>query len=301
MRIFVKVDLGYYPATWPIEDQAWYDALLVECGLLDVQTRFVPEGDEISQAQALGIAVANIKSNFGDTSDVTDESTYLRFMEYRQMIPEGVPLPRKWYRRYEALLPTLNSYDYVIATDGTIEEAGCQQGIQTTDQVQHSWQVTDYFSDTYGQHYWEWSQELWMALQRDLERVVEKGTFARVILRQQYGKPDTQSISLDKAVEAAINAIVEQGLLSRAEIETNYNANALYLIGTSHPVWKICFSKMLTNGPYIVELWHAEVNAYTGDVQNIVYDDNREIHPWFEPYILIETLQDNPQEMPSNG
>ena len=30
MRLFAKVDLGFYPSTWSLEDQAWYDQFLVD-------------------------------------------------------------------------------------------------------------------------------------------------------------------------------------------------------------------------------------------------------------------------------
>jgi len=701
MRVFVKLDLGFYPATWPIEDQAWYDALLVECGLLDVQTRFVPEGGEISLDQALEIAVANIKDHFGDPVDVTDESIYRRFVEYRQMMNGGDVIPRKWYIGYEALLPTQNSYHLTIDTDGTVEELRCEPGISsvenpasanqtlnsdeaalryedmlrldskhvsatplkngdillvgragadadttdawaarinpigerlwevqnaegwefkeavemsdgsfllamspkkgeyftlalvtldtngqmlngpvtldvqgfaykgkdclivckrydtdsrtppntllavngkgealwehTYDELQgrigfhpypavdgyilfgmeedpsdetqrgawgmmaklddqgnllwkrlmerypntaisyiletddggmfgagwntrrgeddaeeyemsdfvvrfdaegnvlwfryypelepadenhmslsfenllpasnggvlviasdswprssdlglrfihldgdgnvladwrqklsidkfrfdgshqsgaftagtqnyliyHDWaeadttyitsfgwqapesfqvadgypsanqaldyfQVLDYYRDTYGIHQFAWSQEIWMAYQCDMERVADKGRHTRALLRQQYGEPDARSIPMDKAAEAAINAIVEEDMITKAEIDTEYTAHALYLLGTSQPVWKIVLVKMFQSGPYIFELYHAEVNAYTGDVQNIGH-----YHPGtpstntgdiFDAYVLQEVLQQVDQgEQPNNG
>ena len=304
MRIFVKLDLGFYPGTWPIEDQAWYDALLVECGLKDVQTQFVPEGDEISSEQVVEIAIAHIKATFGDPADFTDESIYRRFVEYRQMINGGDVIPRKWYIWYEALLPTLNSYMLTIAPDGTIEEVGCEPRKYGENGPENTDEVFTYYKDTYGRHY-EWPQEVWTALQHDLMQAVEGTNRAETeaILRQQYGTPDAQAISKDKAVEAAASAIEEKGLLTqeglpltKATLEADYTAHALYLIGTSQPVWKIRFVK---NGP--IDLLHAEVNAYTGDVENITHDDRSNGSFWFEPYILFETLGDDQGELPANG
>lgn len=56
LRLFMKIDLGFYPATWPLEAQAWYNELLVKYGLAEEQTRFLPAEGEISQEEALNIA-----------------------------------------------------------------------------------------------------------------------------------------------------------------------------------------------------------------------------------------------------
>ena len=56
LRLFMKIDLGFYPATWPLEEQAWYNELLVQYGIAEKQTRILPAEGEISQEDALNIA-----------------------------------------------------------------------------------------------------------------------------------------------------------------------------------------------------------------------------------------------------
>ena len=161
-------------------------------------------------------------------------------------------------------------------------------------------QVRDYYSDTYGPFY-QWPQDVWVALQSDMERAgvnpgyTDKSYQAYL---QHYGTPDAQAISMEEAVKAALSAIVQERSLDQTELEHDYEAGALYLIGSSHPVWKIRFVKAT---PYEMDTYHAEVNAYTGDVQNIRhFDDIDEMIYWCDPYVLLETIQFDPNQ-DSNG
>jgi len=166
----------------------------------------------------------------------------------------------------------------------------------------------DYF---YGEAYgyaFEWSQEVWRIVQSDLERRVDidkSHRFTQAVLRQQYGTPDAQAIPMENAVAAAIHAIAAEGLITKAVLEADYTVNALYLIGTSQPKWKISFTKMFQGEEYAFDLFHAEVNAYTGEVRNIGRFEPGE--NYYEPYVLYEVLvlvdKEMPEqpELPSNG
>ena len=173
-----------------------------------------------------------------------------------------------------------------------------------------AYEELDYFNSyaqTYGPYWFNWSQEEWQAVQSDLERRVDidkNYRFTQAVLRQQYGTPDAQAISMENAIEAAIqvisetNFITDEGLLiTKTELETNFTANALYLIGVSQPIWKITFSKMLQSGPYAFDLYHAEVNAYTGEVRNFGRFSPGEFY--YAPFVLFEVLELIDKEMPA--
>ena len=303
MRVFAKNDLGLYPASWSIEDQAWYDALLVECGLSDTQTRFVPKSDEIALEQAIAIAISHINNEFGDSTDVTDEMLYQRLVEYRQFAEQDKSIgPPKWYIRYESLDPTLNSFDFTIASNGAIEEARCEPGVKGAYGTPSVEAVFDYYTETYGMHY-EFSQDVWVELQRDIKRAAAEhghtGNLSKVILRQQYGVPDAQAIPLEKAVEAARNAIAQESGLPATELEANYTPRALYLLDKDGVTWKVNFVNTVPNGSYAFTLRYAEVDADTGEVRNTGYYQPG-VNRWYEAYVLISTLQEASQ-MPSHG
>ena len=147
MRAFAKIDLGFYPASWSIEDQAWYDELLVKCGFSDKQTRFVPTADEISMEQAITTAISYISDTFGDLVDITDEKRYRRFVEYREFVEQdNIISPRMWYIRYESLDSALSSYDFVISSEGTIKEANSEPGIKSMQGTSTVESVLDYYT-----------------------------------------------------------------------------------------------------------------------------------------------------------
>lgn len=100
LRLFTKIDRGYSLAAWPLEEQVWYDELLVNYGLKAKYTRFVPAVGEISEEEALGIARNYILDNWQD--DVT-QGQYTRYMQYMLFEDDESCTMRKiWDIEYEA-------------------------------------------------------------------------------------------------------------------------------------------------------------------------------------------------------
>ena len=140
-------------------------------------------------------------------------------------------------------------------------------------------------------------------MQKDVERAVaahgHNGRLSLTILRQQYGTPDAQAVSEEKAIEAALEAIAKESGISKTELEGGYKARALYLLGKDGPVWKVSFVNTEPNGSYTYILRHAEVDAHTGMTKNIGY-----YHPglnrWYEAYVLVNTIHDD-SDIPSHG
>ena len=81
MRLFMKMELGDSPASWTVADQAWYDELLFSHGLVEERTRFVPEGDELTEDEAVAIATEYVRNNWGvDVSVATNCRQYVQYM-----------------------------------------------------------------------------------------------------------------------------------------------------------------------------------------------------------------------------
>lgn len=209
MRAFLKAELGFYPATWSIEDQAWYDALLVESGLNDVQTRFVPEGDEISMEQALSITQTYVKDELGDDIVLSDESTYLRFVEYRQFIDQdGTVHPRKWYISYESQDSYHDDYHFTILANGIVEES-------TRESEQSNWR-DEWYDTLMSDAFWtieglynfqqEWAPKV-EALKAHGEHFDSESTIM-YFLKKEFGLPSVTDISRDEAVNIANRAIL---------------------------------------------------------------------------------------------
>jgi len=120
MRAFAKSQLGYYPASWSIEDQAWYDELLVLSGIKEERTRFVPSEDEITEQEALSCALAYISAQFHPSYDLEDEQNYERYVQY--MLSEddlGNPI-KVWDIEYVATNEQNESYYVIVSSDGNV-------------------------------------------------------------------------------------------------------------------------------------------------------------------------------------
>ncbi len=122
MRSFMKMDLGYYPASWPLEEQAWYDELLVELGLKDERTHFLPENNEISENRALEIARGYILQKWN--IDVKDNEQYVLRIQYILTTNENNNYVKRWDITYEG---TFNNVSYVISLtpEGHIIDQDC--------------------------------------------------------------------------------------------------------------------------------------------------------------------------------
>lgn len=294
MRAFAKTELGFYPATWSIEDQAWYDKLLVQCGLMDFQTRFVPEGDEILEEQALSVATTYIRDVYQDDMDVTDGGVYRRFVEYRQFVDRDNTIsPKKWYITYEALDLSHSSYHFTLLTDGTVEEARCEPGISAQGEMTITpVGVLTRYRDVFG-YDTDWTAEIWIAFHKDLSRSAEAFSDEvtaglSCILQQEYVLPDTQTLPKQKAFDAAATQMVAQGLATQQEIDADWEPFAILLMDGETPVWKVMLRKDNPEGGFSSFL--AEVDAKTAEVKNTA--NIKKNGPWYEPYVLERTLQE---------
>ena len=299
MRIFVKVDLGFYPATWPIEEQAWYEKLLMECGLLDQQTRFIPEGDEISQEKALQVAKNYIRDVYQDDTDITDTENYLRYVEYRAFVEsDGTVHPRKWYIRYESRDLFHNSYNLTILTDGGVEDASCEKGFDTEGGASLSpSEIRDRYETVYGGVY-EWTMEAWINFQRDVTPAVDAfgvpSPFYECVLQQKYMNPDEGVIPKETAIDTAISAILVARDMTGKALEDQSQVIAILLLDEETPVWKVTVTEW-NYGKDLHITTLMEIDAITAEVRNS-YTKKNGIDPWYAPYVLLR-LQPGPESM----
>lgn len=264
MRLFVKLDLGFYPSAWSIEDQAWYDALLVEGGLTDERRYFLPEAGEIPQAAAVAAAQEAIAKQHGGPVALENESVYRRHVTYGlQDIGTG-EREKIWYVEYQSLDVRHDGYVVYMRPDGGVAEVICFPGAGNADATPT--QVMDSYIDILGSMD-TWDVETWVTLQRDMQSAAERnpeiryGRRADAVLRQAYGLPDAQAVGRDEALSLAEAALPED-----AEAAPHM-AYALYLLGEEVPVWKA----VLPTG--VGGTWLVELNAYTGEIRNVHLHD----------------------------
>ncbi|MDR0896231.1 MAG: PepSY domain-containing protein [Oscillospiraceae bacterium] len=300
IRAFLKEDWGFYPGTWRVEDQAWYNALLVSLGLSEVQSAVLPAEGEISAEEALAIAVERARTMQEESVNVLDETKYRRYMTFSQPVDAGVVQPRRWNIWFEALDPTLYEYNITITPQGEISEVIVTPGARMPGRVPTVSELIDLYRDEYGNP-WTYTHEIWAAFHDDVVRAAarygEVGRITLGFLRQQYGTPDALSISKEEAIEAARKILIESGVATEEGLRDNSTPNALYLLYKGKATWKIIFVDIKPPEGHSYYLCHAEVDAYTGEAKNPVRQD-RVTMRWIDPYILTDVWADIYAEFP---
>lgn len=295
MRSFVSAELGPYIATWSIEDQAWFDELLVRSGLSEQQTRFTPSNGEISEAVALDKAKKHIESAYKCMIDNSTSTAYIVHTEYRQFVKgNGDIEPRRWYFHFEPNDSSLDSFDVVVSSQGEIIEAKRVVGVKNIGDVASVEAIFDYYDSEYGMHY-EWSQKVWESFQADLQRSVDKHglqtNFTAFALKQKYGVSQTSTINQHEAVNAAFRATAETSGINEEELRKQYKSNALLLVGKEGLIWKVSLVNTNPGKHRSFDLRHAEVNATSGEVKNVMHYEPGK-NSIYDAYYLIEVLTD---------
>ncbi len=119
MRALVKTELGFYPASWSLDDQNWYNRMLVECGLADSVSSLVPGEDDFTEEKVLYMANTLFREKLGLDGDLTDETQYCRFLTFGiDTTTPGVTF-KQWCVEYEDL-KTGAQYAFVMLDNGLV-------------------------------------------------------------------------------------------------------------------------------------------------------------------------------------
>ena len=266
MRRFVKAEYGPYPDAWPIEVQHWYEQMLEACGLDDgVITNVLPEGDEITEAQALRIAQEHIHQKYGPDADLDDPDKYRRFLTYRESRLGQDMKAREWSLAYEAR--DLYGRDYHLTLDpaGHITNEYSVDGILGASFEARGQFMMDRFVRVYGDPYGfvSWDSAMLIKYQQAmLHRQTLPGpehfqAEEYPILDMTYVLPDDTMLSRDAAIAKAKDACGD------LDYETLYGNSAVAVCMANPeglPVWKVTLR--LRSGGYV----YAQLDAKTGDI-----------------------------------
>ena len=247
LRLFMKIDLGFYPATWPLEEQAWYDELLVKYGLAEKRTRFLPADGEIGQEEALGIARQYMLAHW--CVDV-NQGEYTLYQQY--MLSEdatGAPI-KVWDIEHESEDGTV--YVICLRPDGSVIEdefstyihhPANQPIAEDNDLPDDIWELAAlmrddsfYTVDTLAHFRSNYAPMIESAGESKDTSVV----MMQLLLDIPYAEPKATDISPEHALSTATDAAVSAGWtsdwLGRCRYSVSYRD-----YDDAAPVYRICF------------------------------------------------------------
>lgn len=279
MRAFAKTELGFYPGSWSIEDQAWYGQLLVACKVSAHTDSVLPEGDEIKQEAALEIIYAELEKLGADRNALQDAALYRRSLTYHEVFESEYRKGRMWSAAYDALDPFHDSYSISLWSDGRVDKAiVSKKGYDASEPLESAmpYEVQRFYQQICGAMS-SWSEETWLNFQRDLRACAEPygvtmvNASMRAILRQTYAVPDEASV-LPR--EAALR--IAREMTGAAE------ATALYMLDGEQAYWKV--TAVQEGGARV----YVEINAQTGEAGEVLPAEAGEEE--CRPYVLEKNM-----------
>ena len=260
LRLFMKMDMGFYPASWPLEEQAWYDELLVKYCLKEERTRFVPEEGEISEEQALSIARNYILETW--QADLSEDGRFELYIQYMLTEDPAGNRCKRWDITYEQ---ADHSRYYVISVTPTGEIAAAEvsseqeeilddqqqtdTGKEVLDLMIAMWQDDFYtveslaaFSDRYG--------DLVRAIDNDWEQTM----VLKAMLEIPYALPRAEDIPPDTAMQKAKETALAKGW-SEEQLALCRHSISYRVYPGEQPVYRVCFK--LNDGEENRKLFYA--------------------------------------------
>ena len=151
---------------------------------------------------------------------------------------------------------------------------------------------------------YEWEQAVWENFVTDLrvcaEKYGQKTNLTIQMMKQKYGKPSGKDIPEGTAIQTAREEIASQLGIEEGLLKDRCQVRTLYLVGSSGGAWKVIFvdTHPTTRGR-LFELYHAEINAATGEATHVTHYQPGK-NGLYEAYFLIDILNDL-SDWPSNG
>ena len=158
-----KSEFGYVYDQWTLEQQYWFDEVMVAIGFRKMNSARLPDAGEISLDQAISILKARTLEEYGD--DVSDASTWVRHATYGVGVNgEGkVVAPASWFFQFQPTDVKHNEYTLQMDSAGNITSMDVRKapdGGYGADVIRQYQAVYGDFSD--------WTPEVWAALGKDL-------------------------------------------------------------------------------------------------------------------------------------
>ena len=282
LRAIAKIDLGKYPSTWPIEDQYWLGQLMQEAGVYKYNDMRLPEGDEISQERALGIALSYAKSEYGlDPVELENKELYTRHLQYLETFESEFRKGRRWMIEYSPNDIYHDTYHVAIWSDGTIDYANHFEGIKLEEgKVPTVLEVRQIYHDKYGEtDSAGFTEQAYMEMQADLKRAIatygndEDAIAVRNLMLQTYAPADESHVTRAQSIDIALEALGKKD-------DYVYSAVSLYLPGKTANYWKVT---VRTDDGW----WFVELNAETGEV---TFKDKQDEYIIYRNAVLEENL-----------
>lgn len=279
MRALVKTELGFYPGSWSLEDQHWYNEMLVECGLSKGITNLLPGENDFTEEKVLYMANTLFREKLGLTGDINDPAQFQRYLTFGlDLLPEGRQL-KQWSVGYEDL-KTGTQYDFLMLDNGLITRASRYDAV-SGDVYQSALTEEDIvasFRQHFGKNPLQWHMEVLEQFYHSFamcdHALQASDPGIRYVGQTPYLMPGSHYTYMteEEAVQLARKA---------CKLDESLPAYVIYFgddPGNMH--WKISFYTGTEENRQFCH--YAQINGKTGETE---YAGNYQDAPWFAPLV----------------
>lgn len=253
----LRAEFGDNFSEWTIEQQHWFGEIMVEIGFRDYNQYRLPDKNEISYQEAVGIAKEYIAERYGD--DVTDVNMWKLMVSYEALrTDEGIISPVQWCMEFTPFSTSYNAYSLTMSSAGevlTFDATAAPVSNESGDAV-----IGHYISVYGGLR--EWTYDIWASLGERLKGCSHDIDTERswAFYQADYILPPEEGIQYEEAQEIAIEAVGNEYTSTRS---------AVCCKGGGRPIWKIetltQYPEDIGSGRYSA-IWLVEIDCMTGEV-----------------------------------
>ena len=253
----LRAEFGDNFSEWTIEQQHWFGEIMVEIGFRDYNQYRLPDKNEISYQEAVGIAKEYIAERYGD--DVTDVNMWKLMVSYEALrTDEGIIRPVQWCMEFTPFSTSYNAYSLTMSSAGEVLTfyATAAPGSNESGDA-----VIDHYISVYG-GLREWTYDIWASLGERLKGCAHDIDTERswAFYQADYILPPEKGIPYEEAQKIAIEAVGNEYTTTRS---------AVCCQGGGRPIWKIetltQYPEDIGSGRYSA-IWLVEIDCMTGEV-----------------------------------
>lgn len=279
MRALVKTELGFYPGQWSLEDQNWYDQMLVDCGLKDRVSSLVPGEGDFTQDEVIQMALDAFAQGLAVESDLTDTSNYTRWMTLSLYQDSPYRKMKIWSVDYEELNSD-KTYSFSMLDNGLITNLQVYgSSTKIYESALSRAGLAKEFKQVFGENPIDWSMEELEALHNAVtlaegENIADEGM--RAISETHYVIPGLIYTYLDEEE-------VKQTARTACGADESLTPYVIYIgDDPSNMHWKISFRDR--DNQFVS---YAEIDGKRGEVE---WEGTYENKPWYAPLVLDDQL-----------
>lgn len=212
----------------------------------------MPEGDEISLAEARQIAKTYIYDHFSPSNDIFDEAYYTPYVQYMLTTDDDDQYCKRWDIEYEALTPETPSYYILVTPSGQVEEEQSYQKIiertnsspipetliSSIDELGNAINDDSFYTTQNMAAFRENYADIIAAVKGNNDskqyRVFEH------LLEIPYGLPSSTDVTQEHAYQTALAEIKSKGW-SDTWLERCHYTQSYREYSNEKPIWRICW------------------------------------------------------------